>query len=869
VEGLTAQLGREESVSEEARAGALRRRSWRLRTYFALLAGCFVVAAAAAIAYVEVQTGRDARASGEQEATAAATVAAAQLGDALHTLRGTIANLATNPQIAGVFQQPGGCTLTFDMGDVGGGHLDIVAPSGAVACTSRRTRSGSYGGSGWLATALHHPVFRAPQRDAVTGRQVALATAPVPGGKGTIAGFVDLAPLGKQLVKLYGGGKPVSLLAVDTTTNRVVARSIDPERWIGHSVAGTPFAESLHDVAADLAGSKRFFADAAVPGTSWRLFAGEDADAVSAAGTRLEHRELAIILAGLALVLLGSWVAYRRTAQPIVRLAGAVRTHRAGEATEPVPTAGPAEVTELGSGVNELIASVDAELTERRRAEEALRLSEESYRLLFERHPNPMWLFDPETLRFVAVNDAAIAAYGWSREEFLAMTIVDIRPAEDVDELRRQIDDRERTYVPSRIWRHRRKDGSVIDVAITSNAVEFRGRPVRVVLAQDVTEQRRLEEQLRQAQKMEAIGRLAGGVAHDFNNLLVVLRGYSVALAEALERDEELQRQAVAIDQAGERAASLTRQLLAFSRRQVLRPAVVSVNDVVADTRSLHARVIGDDVELTTVLEPEPWRVLADPGQLVQVILNLAVNARDAMPGGGTLAIRTGNVELDEEYAASHVGVEPGQYVLLQVTDSGVGMDRETQEHVFEPFVTTKEEGTGLGLATVHGIVTQSGGHIWLYSEPGLGTTFKLYLRRTDLAPAAAAQPQEAARLAGDETVLLVEDDDGVRAFVSLTLAGRGYRVLEADRAQTAEEIAASSDGIDLLITDVVMPGRSGRELADRLRAARPGLRVLFTSGYPGDAVLHGDADDTDFLEKPFGPLELAQAVRRLLDRGR
>ncbi|HEX7083950.1 MAG TPA: ATP-binding protein [Gaiellaceae bacterium] len=854
-------------MSGEARAESLRRRSWRLRTYFALLAGCFVLAAAAAIVYVEVQTGRDARSSGEHDATAAATVAAAQLGNVLRTLRETAANLAANPQVAGVLQQPAGCTLTFDLGNSGAGHVDIIDSKGGVACTSRAKRSGNYANASWFAAARHGQVFRAPVLDPATGAQVAVAAAPISGGKGVVASFLNLGPLGKQLVDLYGGGKPVSVLIVDTHANRVVTRSLDPGRWIGEPVAGTPFAESLHAPARDLSGTKRFFADAAVTGTAWRLFAGEDAHAASAAGTRLEHRELAIILAGLALVLLGSWVAYRRTAQPIVRLAGAVRTHRAGETAEPVPTAGPAEVTELGAGVNALIASVDAELAERRRAEESLRLSEESYRLLFEHHPNPMWLFDPETLRFVAVNDAAIAAYGWSREEFLAMTIDDIRPEEDVDALRGQLDDGERTYVPSQIWRHLRKDGSIIDVAITSNGVEFAGRPVRVVLAQDVTEQRRLEEQLRQAQKMEAIGRLAGGVAHDFNNLLVVIRGYSGALAEALERDEELQRQAVAIDQAGERAASLTRQLLAFSRRQVLRPAVVSVNDVVSETRSLLDRVIGEDVQLTTELEPEPWRVLADPGQLVQVILNLAVNARDAMPDGGTLSIRTGNVELDAEYAAGHVGVDPGQYVLLQVTDSGVGMDRETQEHVFEPFFTTKEEGTGLGLATVHGIVRQSGGHIWLYSEPGLGTTFKLYLRRTELAPVAAAPAPDAARLGGDETLLLVEDDEGVRTFVSLTLAGRGYRVLEADRADTAEQIAASADGIDLLITDVVMPGRSGRELADRLQAAKPGLRVLFTSGYPGDAVLRSDAADTDFLEKPFGPLELARAVRRLLDR--
>ncbi len=840
---------------------------WRLRTYFGLLGLCFVVAAAAAVAYVEVQTGRDARTAGERTTAAAATVAARELGGALATLRATTAQLAANPQIVATIAHPAGCNLTFDLGETGGGHLDIVAPSGAVACSSRSAGSTTYAGQRWLRPALAAPTFAAPVRDSATGRQVVLATSPVPGGKGVVAGFLELPSVGRELVRLYAAGEPLLMMVVDTRTKRVVARSLAPGRWIGASVAGTAFGGSPDGALGGMDGVRRYYSSAAVPGTHWRLDVGESTQVAGATGQRLERRELYIILVGLAGVLIAAVLVYRHTASPLVQLAEALRRTDPATGSGTVPVSGPAEVVEVGEGVNTLIASVRAELGERRRAEESLRSSEESYRLLFQRHPNPMWIFDTETHRFLDVNEAAVAAYGWSRDEFLGLTIEDIRPQEDVPTLRRTLDAIDDGVTHTGVWRHVRKDGSRIDVAISSNLVEFAGRPARVVLAQDVTEQRRLEEQLRQTQKLEAIGRLAGGVAHDFNNLLVVIRGYSATLAKALT-DVELQEQALAIDHAGERAATLTRHLLAFSRQQVLRPSVVDVNEVVRETQSLLDRLIGEDVEMTVDLVDDPWLVLADPGQLTQVVLNLVVNARDAMPDGGRLSIKTDNVELDADYAASHVGVEPGKYLLLQMTDTGVGMDRETQEHVFEPFFTTKAEGTGLGLATVHGIVSQTGGHIWLYSEPGLGTTFKLYFKRTEGRRVERARQPEVAVLDGTETILLVEDEEGVRTFVATILRGHGYRVLEADRADRAEALAAEADGIDLLITDVVMPGRNGRELAERLQASTPTLRVLFTSGYPADNALRSGIGDatTAFIEKPFGPDELARAVRELLD---
>jgi signal transduction histidine kinase len=390
-----------------------------------------------------------------------------------------------------------------------------------------------------------------------------------------------------------------------------------------------------------------------------------------------------------------------------------------------------------------------------------------------------------------------------------------------------------------------------------------------IAVLRDVTRQKRLEQQLAQSQKMEAIGLLAGGVAHDFNNLLAVISSYGELVFNDLAESDPARDDVGEMLEAARRASGLTRQLLAFSRRQVVEPKVLDLNAAVADSEKLLGRLLGEDVELTTDLAPSLGRVKGDPSQIEQIVLNLSVNARDAMPEGGTLVITTANVELDDAYAAAHPGVEVGDYVALSVKDSGCGMDAATVARIFEPFFTTKEvgKGTGLGLSTVYGIVSQAGGHVEVKSDIGLGTEFRIYLPRVD----ESAESERRERMAsvpvhGPATILVVEDDEAVRRIASRILRQRGYEVIECRSADDART-AASSTRIDLLLTDVVMPGVSGPKLAEELARALPGLRTLFMSGYPGAGPHHHSVEPNGpLLTKPFTPASLAEKVREVLD---
>jgi len=512
---------------------------------------------------------------------------------------------------------------------------------------------------------------------------------------------------------------------------------------------------------------------------------------------------------------------------------------------------------------------------ERRTAEDSLRASESMFRLLFAHNPLPTWVFDSESLKFLQVNEAAVKQYGYTREEFAAMTSLDIRPEAERERFLKHLREWYGRGRYQGISQHITKDGKKLEVEIIAHPFQHAGREVRLVVAQDITERHQLEEQLRQAQKMEAVGRLAGGVAHDFNNLLMVIKGHTELLLNSAPQSEQAARKIEQIDRAADRAATLTRQLLAFSRMQVLQPRVMNLNNVVEDMGKLLPRLIGEDIDLLIQMASDLGRIRADASQMEQIIMNLAVNARDAMPNGGRLVIETCNAELDKVYNAAHPIVKPGSYICLAVSDTGTGMDAETQTHIFEPFFTTKEQGkgTGLGLSTVYGVVKQSGGFIWVYSEVGKGTCFKIYLPRVE-------EPEENAggvlplgeAPRGTETILLAEDEQDVREVAREFLESGGYTVMEARDGRDALRIAAEHPGtIDLLVTDMVMPGMTGQELAGRLQQKNAQLRVIYMSGYSEHTAAEAAQAEPSvrLLTKPFSRGAVLRAVREVLGADR
>ena len=522
-----------------------------------------------------------------------------------------------------------------------------------------------------------------------------------------------------------------------------------------------------------------------------------------------------------------------------------------------------------------------SEISERKLAEEALRESESRYRELFISNPHPMWIYDLESLAFLEVNNAAISHYGYSREEFLSMTIKDIRPAEDVPRLLDNIDRVSDGLDKAGIWRHIKKDGSVIEVEITSHVVLFDQRRTELVLVHDITERRQIEQereklqaQLLQAQKMESVGRLAGGVAHDFNNMLGVILGRAEIMFLGMKSEDQHYEDLQEIYKAARRSADLTRQLLAFARKQTIAPKLLNLNDTVEGMLKMLRRLIGEDIDLVWKPDTHLWPVKVDPAQVDQILANLCVNARDAISGTGKVTIETGNVVLDQAYCATHPGFEPGRYTMLAVSDDGCGMGKHALENLFEPFFTTKEigTGTGLGLSTVYGIVKQNNGFINVYSEPGHGTTFKIYLPRTQLAVEDQKETVGKKIAKGNETVLLVEDEVSILHLGQAVLERFGYEVLAADTPGQALTLADQYEHpIDLLVTDVVMPEMNGKELMQRIEKLRPRIKVLFMSGYTGNVIVHQGIlkDDVHFLQKPFTVQSLAAKVREVLDKAK
>ena len=521
------------------------------------------------------------------------------------------------------------------------------------------------------------------------------------------------------------------------------------------------------------------------------------------------------------------------------------------------------------------VVVVSRDLTERRQAEQAKAEAEIKYRMIVERVAAISYIAEPGVNgKWYYVSPQMESILGYTPEEWLETSekwIEFIHPDDHAAVLEAEaIGIRQKSFQAE--YRMRRKDGRM--VWISDTAVIIQGsdaHPVMEGILVDISERKLMEMQSQQARRMEAVGRLAGGIAHDFNNLLTIIKGYT-ELARRRAETPELKTDIDRIEDASERAAALVRQLLAFSRKQVLQPKNLDLNGVVGGLEQLLRRLLGEHVQLQTNLGVKLGTIKADPSQVEQVLMNLVVNARDAMPEGGRLIIETCNAELDQKYASEHVSVKPGPYVMLAVSDSGVGMSAETVAHIFEPFFTTKgaSRGTGLGLATTYGIVKQSGGYIWVYSEPGQGTTFKVYLPRfEEEAEATAAAKVRTTAPKGSETILLVEDDEAVRELTEMVLTTYGYNVLVAEEPQHAQKLSDTpGTDIALVLTDVVMPTMSGRELVKRLTDKHPHLRVLYMSGYTDNVITSGGVLEPGlaFLQKPFTPGLLANKVREVLD---
>jgi hypothetical protein len=657
----------------------------------------------------------------------------------------------------------------------------------------------------------------------------------------------------------------------------VLARTEDGRKWVGRNVSNTPGVnislderEGVREVTG-VDGVERLAAFATSTKVPWHVFVGLRKSTALAGAHQQERDALILGLASLIVSLGIAWIIAQRIAKPVTALIADANAFAAGDLTHRSSVDADGEPGQLAETFNHMANALQ------RRSDE-LSESERRYRVLFHTMPLPMWLYSVDTLRFTAVNKAAVDRYGYTSEEFLSMSVMDMRPATEQPRLAKVISEIDGQAIKGQAWKHHTKTGEVIDVEITSEGMIVDGTPARLVVAIDVTERNRIEgalrasqEQLRQAQKMEAVGSLAGGIAHDFNNLLTAILGYCDLALESASTESPVRDDLLEIRRAAQRAAELTHQLLAFSRRQMLKPTVFSLNTAVQGTAKILRRLISENIVLELSLGPTPLLVCADPGQVEQVILNLAVNARDAMARGGRLVLTTDERTFTTVHNVAGSALAPGRYATLSVMDTGTGITPLVRERLFEPFFTTKERGhgTGLGLATVYGVIQQSGGGVDVQSIAGDGSTFTVYFplaSEREAAPARSEPPETSER--GEGTILLAEDDDAVRAIACTTLERAGYRVLAAsDGLRALALLAEHPEEIDLLLTDVIMPNMNGRELAERLSALRPGVPVLFVSGYTDNVLAdHGIPQlETALLDKPFTPASLTAAVAAIL----
>ncbi|MEO7648742.1 MAG: ATP-binding protein [Gemmatimonadaceae bacterium] len=680
-----------------------------------------------------------------------------------------------------------GLGASFDADFASWGLFDPTGEMIGSSSLNARSPQRDYMRSSWSERSPGHGVvLTEPVKTSWAGYVVHMIL-PIRDVHGDSAFLVAQIRLENLRTMIHARGLPEgSSITVLSRRGKVLGRVPYPDIWVGRDMSGSaPFRlskvawTSTHESTTP-DGVKRMMGFAHMQSAPWLVWTDLPMSAVFAQSRLDFTRAIGYGAMALALALiLAMWQA-SRIIDPLTRLSADAAKLGTGNLSHRSGVLGTDELGVLASTINQMAATLEQQGA-------VLKESEERYRGMFDINPLSMWVFDPESLGFLAVNRAAIVAYGYSEEEFLRMTAADIRPREDVPELLKHMAETDRR-AHRYMTRHRRKDGTLFQVEVDSGAIVFHGRPARLVVAHDVSERVRAEEalrdaesRLRQSQRLEAIGQLTGGIAHDFNNVLTAIGSYSDFLYESLDPDDTRRLDVQEIRKAGDRAAGLTKQLLAFSRSQILQPRVLDVNDALGELESLLKRLLTADLELVFACAPDAGHVCADPGQLAQVIMNLAVNARDAMPNGGTFKIATHHEGIPEPSsdAMDALAVKPGEYVVIKVSDTGIGMDSDTLQRMFEPFFTTKEpgKGTGLGLSTAHGIVHQSGGYIFADSTPGVGTTFTIYLPRVDqpVEKQEHVQREQAVRGRRSETILVVEDEEAVRRAAH-TRDGRLHR---------------------------------------------------------------------------------------------
>jgi PAS domain S-box-containing protein len=847
-----------------------------LSFYLVGLLMLFVLTAAGAALVVRAQSHQDAERAARDDARFAAGLAASEVASALAQIDEIVTGTAANPGAASVFVPGSPCNVAFGaVGVFQQTRLDFIVPAGSVSCSSAGpTAIGvSHSGAPWFSQALQGAVFAAPVLDPRTGRVSVVTAAPL-ADRGVVAVFADLTDLAPALAARFGGPRKLEFLITTPDGKTALTRSLDTMRWSGTSIDGTSFATTAAATRPDLDDTIRIYGEAIGGASGWKVYAGAEQAAVTTGADALFDQELLVIAVGLVAILLGTLFVYRRAVGPIAALSRSVGGVNDAATAHLVPVSGPAEIAQLAENFNQLITTVKTQLADRERAEAGARA-------MLDASLSAIVGMDGDG-KIVEWSRQAEATFGWSRGDVLGRPLVTLIVPERYRARHiAGLAQYKRTGDGPALGKHLElaactRDGREIPIELSITPTPTPSGHLFTAFIRDISDQRRseqdrqgLEEQLRQSERLEGIGRLAGGIAHDFNNILAVVMNYSQFVEDTLPAGSEVRDDVVQIRLAAERGATFTRQLLTFAHRGAVNPQNVQLNSILGELQTMLRRTIPSSVNIELRLASDLSTVRIDVGQLEQLLLNLIVNAADAMPDGGTVLLATTNVELN-----GHGPSDPDaatRFVQVDVGDTGYGMSAEVLARAFEPFFTTKArgKGTGLGLATAYGIVQQALGTITIESAVGRGTTVRVRLpaqvgvqpepARISTSPVPEAAPRKA-------TVLVAEDETAVRMSVIRILSDRGYRALQASGPTAAIEVATLWSGsIDVLLTDIVMPDMSGDELARELRKARPNLRVVYMTGYSGDLDPATLRIDGPVVQKPFTRESLLAALEEVL----